>query len=220
MSPCKSAATALIGRTGDETTRSGFPKLHSAPVGNCRGGGASAGFPCGAPLSTHLAMFAISASLSERSSLNLLDADVPLDEPRRHVARRRPAFDRARPRPRLLVGEQRHRRHRPWPMAALAGPLKDGRDVLGERRARAGLSGRGDRRCRAEEACCQPPGPHARRRPTPTPCSTHVAPPSRARRFTADSRVSWTYGSAAVWPGGPRPPPCTRRRSTRCTCRC
>ena len=42
-------------------------------------------------------------------------------------------LDRARPRPHLLVGHQRHRRGRARMMALLTGPLEDRQDVLGER---------------------------------------------------------------------------------------
>ena len=37
---------------------------------NATGGGMSAGSPCGAPLSAHAAIFAISSSLSDGSFLN------------------------------------------------------------------------------------------------------------------------------------------------------
>src|SRR5262245_60346483 len=56
--------------TGDEATRSGLPKLHSFPSLNERAGGMSAGLPIGAPLSTQRAIFPISSSLSDVSSLN------------------------------------------------------------------------------------------------------------------------------------------------------
>ena len=44
---------------------------HSSAPAKTRAGGMSAGFPRGAPLSTHAAMVSISASLSEMSSLNV-----------------------------------------------------------------------------------------------------------------------------------------------------
>ena len=44
--------------------------VHSLPSGNCRGGGRSAGLPRGAPASTQRPISAISASLSDGSSLN------------------------------------------------------------------------------------------------------------------------------------------------------
>ena len=77
--------------------------------------------------------------------LVVLDADGLVDEPRRHLAQRGPVPDRAGPGTRLLVREERHRRHRVRPMAVLAGALQDGRDVPRERHLRAGL-GRARRR--------------------------------------------------------------------------
>ena len=57
---------------GIETIRSGFPICHLSRSLNWRGGGMSAGLPSGAPWSTQLEMVAISASVSEGSSLNLV----------------------------------------------------------------------------------------------------------------------------------------------------
>src|SRR5436309_2101215 len=51
-------------------TRSGCPICHVSLSSNLRGGCMSAGFPCGAPLSTHLTMTAISSSDKEMSLLN------------------------------------------------------------------------------------------------------------------------------------------------------
>ena len=51
---------------------SGLPMCHLSTSANWRGGGMSAGLPAGAPLSTHFAMVAISASVSDGSSLNLV----------------------------------------------------------------------------------------------------------------------------------------------------
>src|SRR5687767_7749460 len=42
---------------------------HVSASANWRGGGMSAGFPCGAPASTHFMMVEMSASVSERSLL-------------------------------------------------------------------------------------------------------------------------------------------------------
>ena len=44
--------------------------LHAAASGNWRAGGMSSGLPRGAPLSAHLAIFAISSSLNDGSFLN------------------------------------------------------------------------------------------------------------------------------------------------------
>ena len=52
---------------GISTIRSGVPMLHRSLSLNLRGGGMSAGFPCGAPESTHFAIVAISPS--ERATL-------------------------------------------------------------------------------------------------------------------------------------------------------
>ncbi len=68
--------------------------------------------------------------------LELVDADVPVDVPRRHLARGHLLFDRPRPGPGVLVGHQRHRRDRAGAMTVLTGFLQDGRDVLAERHRR------------------------------------------------------------------------------------
>ena len=50
--------------------RSGVPMCHASSSGNTGGGGRSAGLPRGAPASDHAAIVAISASVSDGSSLN------------------------------------------------------------------------------------------------------------------------------------------------------
>ncbi len=50
--------------------RSGSPSVQPSSVPRLVAGGMSAGLPRGAPLSTHFAIFAISASLSDGSCLN------------------------------------------------------------------------------------------------------------------------------------------------------
>src|SRR5262249_33580607 len=65
-----SGPTAGTATSTDFSTRSGSPIVHLSVVSNWRGGGMLAGFPWGAPLSTHLAIFATSASPSEGSFLN------------------------------------------------------------------------------------------------------------------------------------------------------
>ena len=79
--------------------------------------------------------------------LVLLDADVLVDEPRRHLAGRDLGLDRARPRTRVLVGEKRHRRHHARPMAGLTRSLQDRRDVFCERHL--AITGAGRRILRA-----------------------------------------------------------------------
>src|SRR5207302_3281767 len=54
---------------GKLTMMSGWPICHVSLSSNLRAGGMSAGFPLGAPLSTHLAMTAISSSDKEMSLL-------------------------------------------------------------------------------------------------------------------------------------------------------
>ena len=53
-------------------------------------------------------------------------------EPRRHLLLHDGGLDRLRPRPRRLVGEQRHRRHLARPVTALAVGLEHGEDVFVE----------------------------------------------------------------------------------------
>src|SRR5262249_39692937 len=51
--------------------RSGVPIVHVFASSHVRGGGMSPGFPRGAPVSAHLAIFATSSSLSDGSFLKL-----------------------------------------------------------------------------------------------------------------------------------------------------
>ena len=71
-----------------------------------------------------------------RIALEALDADLALDEPRRHDAGAGPhagaPLDRARPGAHVLIGHERHRRHAFGGVAVLATALQDRRDVLGE----------------------------------------------------------------------------------------
>src|SRR5207253_10238091 len=64
--------------------------------------------------------------------LELLDADAPVDVPRRHLPRGYAVLDRARPWADLFEGPERHRRYRPGLMTAHTLGLKDGGDVLRE----------------------------------------------------------------------------------------
>src|SRR5262245_10803694 len=67
--PYRSGPAAGILNVGYCTMRSGLP-IVQVLADCCVGmGGMSAGFPCGAPESTHFTMVAISASLSEGSFL-------------------------------------------------------------------------------------------------------------------------------------------------------
>ena len=71
--------------------------------------------------------------------------EARVGEPRRHLARLDLGLDGTRPRPRVAVRQQRHRRHLVRPVAARAVVEQDGadvlvvgRDVLGRRPSRAG----------------------------------------------------------------------------------
>ena len=70
-----------------------------------------------------------------RIALEMLDADVAIDVPGRHLAGLHLRLDRSRPRPRVLITDQRHRRDRAGPMAVLAGALEYRGHVFGERHA-------------------------------------------------------------------------------------
>ena len=65
-----SGADAGTTISGDSRIRSGSPIDHSSSLPKSSGGGRSAGLPSGAPLSAQVAIFSISSSLSEMSSLN------------------------------------------------------------------------------------------------------------------------------------------------------
>src|SRR5713101_1864440 len=69
MGPHQSGDKALIVTVGVDTIKSGCPIFQSVPSENVSDGGMSAGFPIGAPLSAHVAILAISASLKEGSFL-------------------------------------------------------------------------------------------------------------------------------------------------------
>jgi hypothetical protein len=74
-----STSTMLSGPLGGSTygfgivtITSGLPMYHWLMSANWRGAGMSAMLPFGAPLSTHLVIVAISSSVSDGSSLNLV----------------------------------------------------------------------------------------------------------------------------------------------------
>src|SRR5438093_6704916 len=69
IGPHQSGDAARISTLGPDRTRSGWPIFQSSVVANDRVGGMSTGLPIGAPLSTHFAIVAISASLSDGSFL-------------------------------------------------------------------------------------------------------------------------------------------------------
>src|SRR5215470_18259832 len=69
ISPHQSGEFALTRISWVDTTRSGVPIAHVLRLSNFRGGGMSAGLPCGAPLSAHVPIIAISASDSDGSFL-------------------------------------------------------------------------------------------------------------------------------------------------------
>ena len=70
---------------------SGSPICQVSAAGNWRGGGMSAGFPCGAPASTHFAIV-VDLAFGERTIVaEVLDADVLVDVPGRHLARESPS---------------------------------------------------------------------------------------------------------------------------------
>ena len=68
--------------------------------------------------------------------LEFLNADLFLDEPRRHrppaVAQRRALLDRPGEWTHLLIGEQRHRRNGVRPVTTLTAPLQDRGDIFRE----------------------------------------------------------------------------------------
>ena len=176
ISPHQSGAVPLtthVGGADDEIGRADRPFRLSRST--TRGGGMSASSPRGAPLSAHFAIERDLVGAQRRIVLEVLDADVLLDIPRRHHAGARAdagaLLDRARPRPHFFVGAQRHRRHAVGPMAVLAAALQDRRDVLGER------DFGGDRR---REAAAAAPRPARSRR---------VAGPGSLRQATRNDAV-------------------------------
>ena len=96
--------------------------------------------------STHAAIVSICSWLRLRSLANL---PTPGSAPHGGISRVDDLLlDRARPRPGIFVGHQRHRRHRVGPMALDTALVKDGRDVfaVGRRRGRSGRPGHRPRR--------------------------------------------------------------------------
>ena len=155
----------------------------------CRNRAASAGAPdrlAARRCPPTSAILAISASLERDVVLELLDAEVLLDEPRRHHPGARteagPRLDGARPGPDLFVGDERHRRDAAGPMALLTASLQDGRDVPGERDI--GLGGG----CRQAEE---------RRDPENEPASVlrgHLHTTSRPKSYTRPKELGiWNY---------------------------
>ena len=131
-----SADIALTTTSGDDTIRSGLPICHSPPLWKFSGGGMSAGFPRGAPLSTHFAILAISSSLSEGSSLycwmpmsfSMYQGGIAP----RWVRSRGPRLDRPREGSRVFVRQQRHGRQGVGPMTRLTMALQDRCDIFRE----------------------------------------------------------------------------------------
>ncbi len=108
-----------------------------------------------------------------------------IGEPRRHQLLLHGGADGLGPRPRLLVGQERHRPDLAGPVAALAVPLEDRLDVAveGERRGR---SGHRDRRSRDRQpGGCEQRAFHAVLRNL-TSSRLRAAPPGRAA-------VGWTF---------------------------
>ena len=90
--------------------------------------------------------------------LEVLDPDVGVDEPGRHLAGRRPVPDRARPRAHVRVADERHRRPAAGAVTAFARALEDGRDVSAESDLVAPLRRRrGPRGRRRREPCNEEP---------------------------------------------------------------
>ena len=105
--------------------------------------------------------------VDDRADLLLLQGDVVLESldthplvhvPGRHHARLDPGPDHGRPGTDLLVGRQGHGSHSALLMALLTGLLQDGRDVLGEGRAR--ILGRPPRRDLREAPARRGPSAH------------------------------------------------------------
>ena len=123
-------------RLDDEIRRPAelLAKFHTSSLANVFGGGMSFGSPCGAPASTHRTMVSICSSVSERSFLKCWMPTV-LSMCHGGICR---AATRAlidlRPRARLLVGHERHRRDVARAVAGLTLVLQDRRDVFGEDR--------------------------------------------------------------------------------------
>ena len=115
------------------TSRSGLPNCQ--PSGNRGGGGASPGFPCGAP--------ALGPSRQNRDlrrgQFSLVLKARLRGQPGRHVSRRRHGCDQPRAFRGILVGQEAERRDAARAMAGGALPVKDRRHVV--------RKGRGRRRC-------------------------------------------------------------------------
>src|ERR1700722_7988998 len=62
----------------------------------------------------------------------MLDSDSLVEVPGRHVSRDDALADRFHPRPRFLIGDERHGRHRADAMTLFAFGLENGSDILGE----------------------------------------------------------------------------------------
>ena len=92
-----------------------------------------------------------------RIVLELLDADILLDEERWHgaalAAQGGAHLDRLGPRPHVFVGDERHRCDALGVMALLTAALQDGRDVFREGHAAGRYAGRLRDRCGARDAC-------------------------------------------------------------------
>ena len=151
--------------------RSGVPMCHSSSFGKTGGrrqvGGIAARRAGVGPRGDRRDL----GVAQRRVVLELLDAHVALDVPGRHDAVGHARLDGPRPRPHVLVGHQRHRRVGAGPMARLARPLENRRDVLGV----------GDRHSAGEPARLLRSPP-----PRTVECAATIANASEANQPTED----------------------------------
>ena len=112
------------------------------------GGGGGEPSPSGAPASTHATIVSQSHALLNRASLASGRLNAGSAGHGGMLAGGDLRADRPRPRPRVAIGQERHRRGFARPMAADAAAEKDGGDVAVERRphGRRLRFGRGDDR--------------------------------------------------------------------------
>src|SRR5262245_52853359 len=85
-------------------------------------------------------------------------------------------------------------------MAGLTGTLKDGSDVLRERRTRVGLSRCGDGRRHAQHCGDHDSRPHRRRLPTSTRFTSHVAPSWSNVLCLSSSLMCYVHRPATILP--------------------
>ena len=127
--------------------------------------------------------------------LEMADADVLVDVPRRHFARQDFLFDRLGPGPHFLIGQQRHGRESIRPVTDLAAVLEKRRHILRKRDLRLARAGAAGRFSACRQSRDRPHGDRYRKN------GSHLLPPDTATCCRRFYQLLPAF-SVDVWTGG------------------